>query len=88
MKFSSLLKTGAVLCASAFIAVGCGGSDNKTWTVTCPWAPSGVAAMVSQKAASLSTKYVKDTTLVAEAVKGDTATINTWVWIRRVVILP
>lgn len=79
MKFSSLLKTGAVLCASAFIAAGCGGSDNKTWTVTCPWAPSGVAAMVSQKAASLSTKYVKDTTLVAEAVKGDTATINTWV---------
>lgn len=78
MKFASLLKTTAVLCASAIIATGCG-SDKKTWTVTCPWAPSGVAAMASQKAASLSTTYSKDTILVAEAVKGDTATINTWV---------
>ncbi len=50
-----------------------------TWTVTCPWAPSGVAAMVSQKAAALSTEYSDDTILVAEAVKGDAATVNTWV---------
>lgn len=26
---------------------GCGGKKNATWKVTCPWAPSGVAAMVS-----------------------------------------
>ena len=29
--------------------VGCGGKT-ETWTVTCPWAPSGVAATVSNKA--------------------------------------
>lgn len=78
MKFTTMLKAAGVLCAAAFIATGCG-SDKKTWTVTCPWAPSGVAAMASQKAASLSTQYSKDTILVAEAIKGDTATINTWV---------
>ena len=51
----------------------------ETWTVTCPWAPDGVASLVSQKAASLSTEYSKDITLVAEAIKGDAATVNTWV---------
>ena len=50
-----------------------------TWTVTCPWAPDGVASLVSQKAASLSTEYSKDITMVAEAIKGDAATVNTWV---------
>ena len=50
-----------------------------TWTVTCPWAPDGGASLVSQKAASLSTEYSKDITLVAEAIKGDAATVNTWV---------
>ena len=51
----------------------------ETWTVLCPWAPDGVAAMVSQKAASLSTKYSDAITLVADAQKGDAATVNTWV---------
>ena len=50
-----------------------------SWKVTCPWAPSGVAAMVSQKAASKSTEYSDVITLVAEAIKGDAATVNTWV---------
>lgn len=50
-----------------------------TWTVTCPWAPSGVAAMVNQKAAALSTSYSKDVILVADAIKGDAATVNSWV---------
>ena len=50
-----------------------------SWKVTCPWAPSGVAAMVSQKAASKSTEYSDAITLVAEAIKGDAATVNTWV---------
>lgn len=81
----------AVTLASAL--VGCGGSNagngdggsadkggkKETWTVTCPWAPSGVAAMVSQKAAALSTTYSDNTILVAEAIKGDAATVNTWV---------
>lgn len=50
-----------------------------TWTVTCPWAPSGVAAMVSQQVAAKSAEYSDDLILVAEAVKGDAATVNTWV---------
>ena len=50
-----------------------------SWKVTCPWAPSGVAAMVSQKAASKSTEYSDAITLVAAAIKGDAATVNTWV---------
>lgn len=58
--------------------VGCG-EKTTTWTVTCPWAPSGVAAMVSQKAAALSTTYSKDIILVADAIKGDAATVNSWV---------
>lgn len=58
--------------------VGCG-AKAATWTVTCPWAPSGVAAMVSQKAASMSTEYSEDIVLVADAIKGDAATVNTWV---------
>ena len=58
--------------------VGCG-AKTATWTVTCPWAPSGVAAMVSQKAASLSTEYSDKIVLVADAIKGDAATVNTWV---------
>ena len=49
---------------------------NSSWKVTCPWAPSGVAAMVSQKAASKSTEYSDAITLVAEAIKGDAATVK------------
>ena len=48
------------------------------WTVTCPWAPSGVAAMVSQKAAALSPEYSDNIVLVATAEKGGAATINSW----------
>ena len=65
-----------VLLAS--LLAGCG-SKSATWKVTCPWAPSGVAAMVSQKAAAKSTEYSQDITLVAEAIKGDAATVNTWI---------
>ena len=41
--------TAGVLALS--MLTGCG-SKQESWKVTCPWAPSGVAAMVSQKAAS------------------------------------
>lgn len=51
----------------------------ETWTVTCPWAPSGVAAMVSQKAAAMSMDYSDSLVLVADAIKGDAATVNSWV---------
>lgn len=66
------------LALVAGLMAGCA-EKSETWTVTCPWAPSGVAAMVSQKAASLSTNYSDGITLVAEAIKGDAATVNTWV---------
>ena len=39
-----------MLCLSCVSALAA-----EAWTVTCPWAPSGVAAMVNQKAAALST---------------------------------
>ena len=71
------LVTAGVLALS--MLTGCG-SKQESWKVTCPWAPSGVAAMVSQKAAAMSPDYSeKKITLVAEAVKGDAATVNTWV---------
>lgn len=65
-----------VMVAAMF--VGCG-QKNESWKVTCPWAPSGVAAMVSQKAAAKSPEYSETITLVAEAIKGDAATVNTWI---------
>ena len=69
-----------VLVAAMFttLLTSCG-KKNATWKVTCPWAPSGVAAMVSQQAATKSTSYSDTITLVAEAIKGDAATVNTWV---------
>lgn len=76
--FKGVKKLALCLTFGAVVATGCGDSKT-TYTVTCPWAPSGVAALVSQKAASLSTVHSKDTVLVAEAIKGDTATVNTWV---------
>ena len=71
------LVTAGVLALS--MLTGCG-SKQESWKVTCLWAPSGVAAMVSQKAAAMSPDYSdKKITLVAEAIKGDAATVNTWV---------
>ena len=63
---------------TAGLLSGCG-TEQESWKVTCPWAPSGVAAVVSQKAAEKSTAYSENITLVAEAVAGDAATVNTWV---------
>ena len=48
------LVTAGVLALS--MLTGCG-SKQESWKVTCPWAPSGVAAMVSQKAAAKSPDY-------------------------------
>ncbi len=67
----------AAMLAVPVILAACG-EKAVTWKVTCPWAPSGVAAMVSQKAAALSVKYSKEIVLVAEAIRGDVATVNTW----------
>ena len=84
MKKRSLSATLALAMMVGLLA-GCGGGSssgggkNQSWKVTCPWAPSGVAAMVSQKAATKSTEYSPNITLVAEAIAGDAATVNTWV---------
>ena len=51
-----VLAIGLAMTMAAAALAGCG-SKTTTWTVTCPWAPSGVAAMVSQKAAALSNTY-------------------------------
>lgn len=67
-----------VLILVAALFAGCG-SKVASWKVTCPWAPSGVAAMVSTKAAEMSVKKSETINLVAEAIKGDAATVNTWV---------
>ncbi|MGN0366070.1 MAG: hypothetical protein ACI4E5_09070 [Suilimivivens sp.] len=66
------------LTMAAGLLTGCG-SSVASWTVTCPWAPSGVAAMVNQKTAAKSTEYSDSIILVADALKGDAATVNTWV---------
>lgn len=70
---------GLALTMAASVLAGCSGSQKSSRKVTCPWAPSGVAAVVSQKAAEMSTKYSDNLTLVAEAVPGDAATVNTWI---------
>ena len=67
-----------VLVMVAAMFVGCG-AKTESWKVTCPWAPSGVASMVSQKAAAKSPEYSESINLVAEAIKGDAATVNTWI---------
>lgn len=74
-KYYSLFLVFAMLMLTL---VGCG-EKTKTWTVTCPWAPSGVAAMVSNKAAEVAPNYSDKIILVADAIKGDAATVNTWV---------
>lgn len=72
-----ILSMGVALGLAASLMTGMVAQAADTWTVTCPWAPSGVAAMVSQQAATKSTEYSEDLILVAEAVKGDAATVNT-----------
>ena len=68
----------ALILAMSF-ATGTTAFAAETWTVTCPWAPDGVASLVSQKAAALSTEYSDDIALVAFAQKGDAVTVNSWV---------
>ena len=67
-----------VVVMVAAMLVGCG-QKAESWKVTCPWAPSGVASMVSQKVAAKAVDYSDSINLVAEAIKGDAATVNTWI---------
>ena len=77
-KMKRILSLALTALMGAAMFTGCS-SKGESWKVTCPWAPSGVASMVSQKAAAKSTQYSDNITLVADAVKGDAATVNTWV---------
>ena len=71
-----LLSMTLAMAMTVGLLAGCSGGNggssgsgkSSSWKVTCPWAPSGVAAMVSQKTAAKSTQYA-----------GDAATVNTWV---------
>lgn len=74
-----LLGLSLAVAMSVGLLTGCGGAGKASWKVTCPWAPSGVAAVVSQKTAEMSSKHSDSIALVAEAIKGDAATVNSWV---------
>ena len=76
MKRTLSLVLVVVMVAAMF--AGCA-QKTESWKVTCPWAPSGVASMVSQKVAAKSVEYSESINLVAEAIKGDAATVNTWI---------
>lgn len=69
----------SLLMLAIFVFMGCSGEKKTTWTVTTPWAASGVASVASQKAAGLSTELSDKIILVAEAIPGDTATMNSWI---------
>lgn len=73
-----ILSLALVVIMVAAMFAGCG-QKTASWKVTCPWAPSGVASMVSQKIAAKAVDYSDSINLVAEAIKGDAATVNTWV---------
>lgn len=75
---SRKLFIGIAVIILMILCVGCS-FGKKTWTVTCPWAPSGVAAMVSEKCAALSEEMKQGILLEAEAIKGNTETVNAWI---------
>lgn len=70
-----IMALGLLITGSA----GCGKKEAENWKVTCPWAETGVAAMVNQKAAEMSEQLSGQFLLEAQAIKGDAATVNQWV---------
>ena len=63
-RIAALFTAGALALS---MLTGCGGAKKESWKVTCPWAPSGVAAMVSQKAAAKSPEYSDSITQIGRA---------------------
>ena len=63
-----------VLCLT-----GCSMQAAETWTVTCPWAETGVAARVNVETASKIGDISKRFVLEPTAVKGDAKTVNEWI---------
>ena len=64
---------------SGLMMIGCGTKEIETWLVTCPWAETGVAAMVNNKTAEMAEEVSKQIQIETEAVKGDFKTVNEWV---------
>ena len=59
--------------------IGCTKQEAETWTVTCPWAETGVAAKVNVETASKVGEVSKQFVMEPIAVKGDAKTVNEWV---------
>ena len=57
---------------------GCSPKSVETWTVTCPWAETGVAARVNDKTAAKAAEVSEEYILESVAVKGDTKTVSEW----------
>lgn len=61
------------------LLTGCGKKEAERWTVTCPWAETGVAGRVNARTAE-EMALVSDRFLVeAQSIKGDVKTVNQWV---------
>ena len=67
------------LLALMLSLIGCGSKEAEVWTVTCPWAETGVAARVNVETATKISEASKQFVLEPVAVKGDTKTVNEWV---------
>ena len=59
--------------------MGCAKQEVETWTVTCPWAETGVAAKVNVETASKISEVSKQFVMEPVAVKGDAKTVNEWI---------
>lgn len=68
-----------VCLLSATLLTACGTKEAEVWTVTCPWAETGVAARVNVETASKSTEVSKQFIFEPTAVKGDAKTVNEWI---------
>lgn len=64
---------------SATLLMACGTKEAEVWTVTCPWAETGVAAKVNVETASKSPEVSKQFIFEPIAVKGDAKTVNEWI---------
>ena len=77
MKYKILGVLLAIVCIMGLL--GCTAQEVENWTVTCPWAETGVAARVNVKTAEKAADVSKQFTLNAVAVKGDAVTVNDWI---------
>ena len=73
-------RAGIIVIAILLLGVmGCSKKEKALWTVTCPWAETGVAAKVNTVTAAKVTEMSKQFTFEPTAVKGDAKTVNEWI---------